>query len=226
MNTLSRISRSRGSDITKLMEVLKGLDCAACSGPSSRYSSWPGLRLCCSSITSAGELMAEYEFTAEENRVIDQVRRKLQHIAVLFLLLGVLQLIGSFLLTDPAGRWISVGSAILLLALGWLFWRPLDNFRRIISTEGQDIREVVTAIKDLRSVSRGRDHPYCFCGRHHHRNDASDHGHGTVATTTPARTAATSSRRILGRACHCLRRKAGLRPRVPDGARLCSQGFG
>jgi hypothetical protein len=96
--------------------------------------------------------MAEYEFTAEENRVIDQVRRKLQHIAVLFLLLGVLQLIGSFLLTDPAGRWISVGSAILLLALGWLFWRPLDNFRRIISTEGQDIREVVTAIKDLRAA--------------------------------------------------------------------------
>jgi hypothetical protein len=96
--------------------------------------------------------MAEYEFTAEENRVIDQVRRKLQHIAVLFLLLGVLQLIGSFLLTDPAGRWISVGSAILLLALGWLFWRPLDNFRRIISTEGQDVREVVTAIKDLRAA--------------------------------------------------------------------------
>ena len=96
--------------------------------------------------------MAEYEFTAEENRVIDQVRRKLQHIAVLFLILGVLQLIGSFLLTDPAGRWISVGSAILLLALGWLFWRPLDNFRRIISTEGQDIREVVTAIKDLRAA--------------------------------------------------------------------------
>jgi hypothetical protein len=96
--------------------------------------------------------MAEYEFTAEENRVIDQVRRKLQHIAVLFLILGVLQLIGSFLLTDPAGRWISLGSAILLLALGWLFWRPLDNFRRIISTEGQDIREVVTAIKDLRAA--------------------------------------------------------------------------
>ena len=45
-----------------------------------------------------------------------------------------------------------MGSAILLLALGWLFWRPLDNFRRIISTEGQDIREVVTAIKDLRAA--------------------------------------------------------------------------
>ncbi len=96
--------------------------------------------------------MAEYEFTAEENRHIDQVRRKLQHIALLFVVLGALQLIESFLLTDPAGRWISVGSALLLLALGWLFWRPLDNFRRIITTEGQDIREVITAIKDLRAA--------------------------------------------------------------------------
>ncbi len=101
--------------------------------------------------------MAEYEFTAEENRYIDQVRRKLQHIAVLFLVLGALQLIESFLLTDPAGRWISVGSAILLLALGWLFLRPLDNFRRIISTEGQDIREIVTAIKDLRVAYLGAE---------------------------------------------------------------------
>ncbi len=96
--------------------------------------------------------MAQYEFTAEENRHIDQVRRKLQHIALLFLVLGVLQLIGSFLLTDPTGRWISLGSALLLLALGWLFWRPLDNFRRIVTTEGQDIREVITAIKDLRAA--------------------------------------------------------------------------
>jgi len=61
-----------------------------------------------------------------------------------------------------SGR-ISVGSAILLLllllllALGWLFWRPLDNFRRIISTEGQDIREIVTAIKDLRAAYLGAE---------------------------------------------------------------------
>jgi hypothetical protein len=101
--------------------------------------------------------MAEYEFTAEENRLIGQVRRKLVQIAILFLVLGALQLIGSFLLTDPAGRWISVGSALLLLALGWLFSRPLDNFRRIISTEGQDIREVVTAIKDLRAAYLGAE---------------------------------------------------------------------
>ena len=101
--------------------------------------------------------MAEYEFTAEENRVVDRVRRKLQHIAILFLALGALQLVESFLLTDPAARWTSMGSAILLLALGWLFWRPLDNFRRIVTTEGRDIREVITALKDLRLAYLGAE---------------------------------------------------------------------
>ena len=55
--------------------------------------------------------MAEYEFTAEENRQIDQVRRKLLHVALLFLVLGALQLVESFTLADPTGRWISLGSA-------------------------------------------------------------------------------------------------------------------
>lgn len=101
--------------------------------------------------------MAEYEFTAEENQRIDQLRRKIQHIAILFLALGVLQLVQSFMLAEPTARWISLGGAVLLLALGWLFFRPLDNFRRIVSTEGQDIREVVTAIKDMRTAYLGAE---------------------------------------------------------------------
>lgn len=99
----------------------------------------------------------EYEFSIEENRHIDQLRRKLQHISILFLLLGVLQLIESFMLPDPTGRWISLAAAILILGLGWLFMRPIDNFRRVISTQGQDIREVVTAIKDLRAAYLGAE---------------------------------------------------------------------
>jgi hypothetical protein len=101
--------------------------------------------------------MAEYEFTDEENRHIDSLRRKLRHIAVLFLLLGVLQLVQSFLLTDETGRWISLGASFLILGLGWLFMRPLDNLRRITTTEGQDIREVVIAIKDLRAAYLGAE---------------------------------------------------------------------
>jgi len=104
-----------------------------------------------------GKNMAEYEFTEEENRHIDSLRRRLQHIAVLFLLLGVLQLVQSFLLADATGRWISLAASFLILGLGWLFMRPLDNLGRIITTEGQDIREVVIAIKDLRVAYLGAE---------------------------------------------------------------------
>jgi hypothetical protein len=101
--------------------------------------------------------MAEYEFNAEENRLIEHLARKLLHIAILFLVLGVLQLVESFMLADPTGRWISLAVAILVLGLGWLFMRPLDNFRRVVSTEGHDMREIVTAIKDLRTAYLGAE---------------------------------------------------------------------
>jgi hypothetical protein len=101
--------------------------------------------------------MAEYEFSDEENRHIDSLRRRLQYIAILFLVLGTLQLVQSFLLTDVTGRWISLAASFLILGLGWLFMRPLDNLRRIITTEGQDIREVVIAIKDLRAAYLGAE---------------------------------------------------------------------
>lgn len=101
--------------------------------------------------------MAEYEFTEEENRHIDSLRRKLQQVSILFLVLGSLQLVQSFLLTDDTQRWFSLGAALLILGLGWLFMRPLDNLRRITTTTGQDIREIVIAIQDLRAAYLGAE---------------------------------------------------------------------
>jgi hypothetical protein len=96
--------------------------------------------------------MSQYEFTADENRLISQVGTKLGHIAVLFLLLGGVQLLQSFMLTGAWGRWISLGAALLLFVLGWLFFRPLDNLRRIVTTTGQDAHEIVEAIRELRTA--------------------------------------------------------------------------
>lgn len=101
--------------------------------------------------------MTQYEFTEEENRHIDSLRRKVQQVSVLFLILGALQLVQSFLLTDETQRWISLGAALLILGLGWLFLRPLDNLRRITTTTGQDIREVVIALEDLRAAYLGAE---------------------------------------------------------------------
>ena len=96
--------------------------------------------------------MAEYEFTGADNLHVNRLRQRLLHISVLFLVIGILQLVASFLIVDLTARWVSLGAAVLLLALGWLFMRPLDNFRRITTTQGQDIRQVIVAMKDLRAA--------------------------------------------------------------------------
>ena len=101
--------------------------------------------------------MAQYEFTDQENQQIRRVGRKLRHISILFGLLGALQLPGVFLPRDATGRWISLGAAVLLVSLGWLFMRPLDNFRRIITTTGQDIHQVMIAMRDLRAAYRAAE---------------------------------------------------------------------
>lgn len=101
--------------------------------------------------------MAQYEFNERENQQIHRVERKLRHISILFGLLGAVQFAGAFLPREATGRWISVGAAALLLSLGWLFMRPLDNFRRIIVTTGQDIHQVMIAMKDLRAAYRAAE---------------------------------------------------------------------
>jgi hypothetical protein len=96
--------------------------------------------------------MADYEFTDAENGQINALRVNLLQVSWLFIILGGLQLVAAFLVADVTGRWITLAAGMLLLVLGWLFMRPLDNFRRILTTQGQDIRQVLIAMKDLRAA--------------------------------------------------------------------------
>ncbi len=99
--------------------------------------------------------MAEYEFSEAENRPLRNLRRTTMHIAILFVAFGALELAGAFLLADVVGRWISLGVAMLFLTLGWLYVRPLDNLRRVIDGKGQDIRQIMIALSDLRVAYLG-----------------------------------------------------------------------
>jgi cytochrome c biogenesis protein CcdA len=96
--------------------------------------------------------MTDYEFGDAENLQISELRRNLLQVSWLFIILGVLQLAATLTVADPTARWITLAAGLLLLTLGWLFMRPLDNFRRILSTKGQDIRQVIIAMKDLRAA--------------------------------------------------------------------------
>ncbi|MEQ1802647.1 MAG: hypothetical protein ABL989_12045 [Gammaproteobacteria bacterium] len=93
--------------------------------------------------------MAEYEFGDVENQQVRELRGNLLQVSWLFVILGVIQLATAFTVADPSARWIALASGILLLALGWMFMRPLDNFQRILTTTGQDVRQVIIAMKDL-----------------------------------------------------------------------------
>lgn len=93
--------------------------------------------------------MAEYEFGDVENQQVRELRGNLLQVSWLFVILGVIQLATAFTVADPSARWIALASGILLLALGWMFMRPLDNFLRILTTTGQDVRQVIIAMKDL-----------------------------------------------------------------------------
>ena len=99
--------------------------------------------------------MSTYEFSAEQNQKLDGLRQRLLQVAILFVALGAVQLVASFFQDEDAERWISLAAALLLLALGWLFFRPLDNITRVIHTKDQDIRQIMIAFSDLRAALLG-----------------------------------------------------------------------
>jgi ABC-type nickel/cobalt efflux system permease component RcnA len=99
--------------------------------------------------------MASYEFSEAQNQKLSGLRSSLLQVAILFLVLGVVQLVTSFLVADESGRWVSLAASLLLLGLGWLYIRPLDNLTRVIHTKGQDIRQIMIAFSDLRVAFLG-----------------------------------------------------------------------
>ncbi|MEM7118197.1 MAG: hypothetical protein AAF614_37565 [Chloroflexota bacterium] len=98
--------------------------------------------------------MSEYEFTKQENVEIGKMTATLRWFAILFGLYAV-----SFLIWTIArvvmgeGELIrDIGPAIAgLIAVGvaYLMYQPLDNFKRITTTEGNDISELMTGLKEL-----------------------------------------------------------------------------
>lgn len=99
--------------------------------------------------------MASYEFSDAHNQKLSGLRGRLLQVAILFLAFGLVQMVASFVLADETGRWVSLAASMLLLGLGWLYIRPLDNLSRVINTKGQDIRQIMIAFSDLRVAFLG-----------------------------------------------------------------------
>ena len=94
--------------------------------------------------------MAEYEFTTEQNEAIDSLREKILHVSVLMFVMGILlELQGHLFFEGTTLAYLSIGGAIYIV-LGFVFFRPIDNLRRITTMEGEDIFQLMVAMDDLR----------------------------------------------------------------------------
>lgn len=94
--------------------------------------------------------MTEYEFTAEQNKSIDRLRQKLWHIALMLSISGAFLLINSYTAETTRGVWGTAVPALCFVVMGFVFFRPLDNLKRITATKGHDILEMMIGMDDLR----------------------------------------------------------------------------
>src|SRR4051812_35865215 len=97
--------------------------------------------------------MESFEFTPDQNNVLASLARRLTFVGMLIILTGVGRVV--LTLVRGQGEGLSLTVIILLLislvniVIGVILWRPSDNFRRIATTEGRDIPELMTALNEL-----------------------------------------------------------------------------
>ncbi|HEY5678582.1 MAG TPA: hypothetical protein VIS55_00790 [Pseudomonadales bacterium] len=94
--------------------------------------------------------MAEYEFTAAENQSIDQLRTKLSSISIMLVVAGALLVFFALGGETSQAIWYSAIPAIAFIVLGYVYYRPVENLKRVTSTHGQDIMIMMMAMNDLR----------------------------------------------------------------------------
>ena len=101
--------------------------------------------------------MSEYEFTGEQNQAFDKLAKTLRNFAIAFgiwaallLVMGVVGMGGGI-----GTGWSPISSIVVIFAgivgviIAFLFLKPVGNFRRITTTEGNDITELLTALENL-----------------------------------------------------------------------------
>ena len=91
--------------------------------------------------------MDTYEFTEDQNIIIRTMSIRMIILSV-FILLGGISAIVATLVDDGASNWFLV-SGVLYIVLAIVLYLPSDNFRRIVTTEGNDIAELGRAFKEL-----------------------------------------------------------------------------
>jgi hypothetical protein len=94
----------------------------------------------------------EYEFSIEQNAIFRQLLKWLNLFSIFFIIAGALILVVALIMitsTEGLRAVPGLGIGLVMLALGILFRRPMDNVKNILDTQGRDISELMVAMKDF-----------------------------------------------------------------------------
>jgi|GEM_PF-6835376 len=89
----------------------------------------------------------EYEFTADQNTILEGLAQKMKIVAYFEIGIGAL-----FLLSVLLGNFAEVGQGIFQMVIGVLTFKASRFFQAIVDSEGNDISHLMKAILELRNV--------------------------------------------------------------------------
>ena len=105
---------------------------------------------------------SEYEFSRSQNELIGDLAHKMDFVATLLIILGVVALIAGILsvisvLTQPGSEVIiaalnSLIAGIFFLLIGTWTKNAASAFKQIVSTAGTDIENLMIALGELRKL--------------------------------------------------------------------------
>jgi len=102
-------------------------------------------------VDSAAVSAASYEFGPEDNATFNGLAKAMKFVGVVSGVLGVLQIIGGLLSGHLSGI-VTAGQGFLLVVIaGWLV-SASGALADVVATEGNDIRNLMFAMKKLKSV--------------------------------------------------------------------------
>lgn len=96
--------------------------------------------------------MSGYEFNHEENTIILSLAKRMRVVSLLMGLTGLIALSNGFMdlivgVTPTGIGQLIAGAFALLQAV--VFFRPTDNLKHIVTTEGEDIAELMQGMGEL-----------------------------------------------------------------------------
>ncbi|HEV7558062.1 MAG TPA: hypothetical protein VGO00_21490 [Kofleriaceae bacterium] len=95
----------------------------------------------------------EHEFSEEHNREFSKLAGAMKFVALVMFILGVVYMIlGVLSMSAPIVALLEIGRAVIFMVIGGWLWSAATSFNDIVKTEGNDVMNLMYAMRKLRSV--------------------------------------------------------------------------